>query len=196
MGIDPERPCIAFAGHECLAHGELLRVARAVKARVDRDPDATVLVLDAATSEIVELDLRGTPDDVEARILAAAVPDGAAPRPSAPRSPGRPKLGVVAREVTLLPRHWEWLAAQPGGASVTLRRLVENARLAGGDEQRVRRARDAAYRFMFAVAGDAPGFEEASRALYAGDGPRFLTLTEPWPLAVRDHARRLAQAAS
>jgi hypothetical protein len=116
-------------------------------------------------------------------------------RPRESRPPGRPKLGVVGREVTLLPRHWEWLATQPGGASVTLRRLVEEARRAGGDEERKRQARDAAYRFMFAVAGNEPGFEEASRALFAGDQSRFEEETERWPADVREHARTLARDA-
>jgi len=99
---------------------------------------------------------------------------------------------VVAREVTLLPRHWEWLNEQPGGASVTLRRLVEDARRSTAGETLVRRAREACYRFMNAMAGNEPGFEEALRALYAGDAGRFETLTEVWPVDVRDHARRLA----
>ncbi len=88
--------------------------------------------------------------------------------PSKP-GPGRPKLGVVGREVTLLPRHWDWLSAQPGGASVTLRKLVEAARKQGQGEQKIRQTQDVAYRFMYAIAGDLPGFEEAARALYAWD---------------------------
>ena len=109
-----------------------------------------------------------------------------------PRGRGRPKLGVVAREVTLLPRHWEWLAAQPGSASVTLRRLVEDARKSGGAKQRARAARDAAYAFMHALAGDFPGFEEAIRALYADDRTRFENQVTDWPADVRDYAIRLA----
>jgi hypothetical protein len=114
---------------------------------------------------------------------------------AAPRGPGRPKLGVVAREVTLLPRHWEWLATQPGGASITLRRLVEHAKRASTGKDRVRRSQSAAYRFMSAMAGDEPGFEEATRALFAGNLDRFNTLVEGWPRDVRDHARRLATGA-
>ena len=94
---------------------------------------------------------------------------------------GRPKLGVVAREVTLLPRHWDWLDAQPGGASVALRKLVEEARRATGDADRARAARDAAYHFMSAMAGNLPTFEEASRALFAGDRRRLAALIAPGP---------------
>lgn len=138
------------------------------------------LIFDDATGKPVDVDLRGSPEEVRARLEPAA------------RGPGRPKLGVTAREVTLLPRHWDWLAAQPGGASVTLRRLVEEARRGGGGKERRRQAQDAAYRFMSAMAGDAPGYEEATRALYAGDGARFEAQTQAWPADVRDHARRLA----
>lgn len=111
------------------------------------------------------------------------------------RTRGRPRLGVVAREVTLLPRHWEWLATQPGGASVALRRLVEEARRASAGRDRQRFAREAAYRFMTAMAGDEPGYEETVRALFAGDSARFHGLVEAWPADVRDHAREMAAAA-
>ena len=107
--------------------------------------------------------------------------------PSTPRGPGRPKLGVIAREITLLPRHWEWLAQQPGSASVALRRLVEEARRSGEDNDRVRRAQDAAYRFMSAMAGNRPHYEEAIRALFANDAARFRELIAEWPADVRDH---------
>ncbi len=108
---------------------------------------------------------------------------------------GRPRLGVVAREVTLLPRHWQWLSSQPGGASVALRKLVDEARLANIGKDRVRQSQEAAYRFMSAMAGDAPGFEEAARALFAGDEHRFEQCISVWPEDVRDHAKRLAKDA-
>jgi hypothetical protein len=111
------------------------------------------------------------------------------------RAVGRPKLGVTAREVTLLPRHWEWLAAQPGGASVTLRKLVEEARRAGAGDDLRRQAQERAYRFMTVMAGDRPGFEEATRALFAGDGARFAQCVAVWPQDIRTHAERLGEAA-
>ena len=110
----------------------------------------------------------------------------------APRRPGRPKLGVVAREVTLLPRHWEWLNSQPGGASVALRKLVEEARRANSGKDRLRRAQEAAYRFMSTMAGNEPGFEEAARALFAGRQEPFEALVRGWPKDVREHAKKLA----
>jgi hypothetical protein len=114
-------------------------------------------------------------------------PDPGAGHAAGRRGPGRPRLGVVGREVTLLPRQWDWLAAQPGGASVALRKLVEAARKADQSPQRIRRTQDTAYRFMHALSGDLPGFEEATRALYRWDLPELERLTGSWPRDVRDH---------
>ena len=132
---------------------------------------------------------RGSAGDVWRRL---AQPDANQGAPDGPRGPGRPKLGVVAREITLLPRHWDWLNAQPGGASVALRKLVEEARRANGGKDRVRQSQEAAYRFMSVMAGNRPGFEEATRALFAGHRDRFDQLVAPWPKDVRHHARKLA----
>jgi len=200
----PDRRYLAFSGHELIADGTLAQVAIAAKNSAERlsaeaPLGGAVLVFDAETSEPVELDLRGTIDDVVARYEPERLPEPTPPdpeaRPAPTRSPGRPKLGVVSREVTLLPRHWEWLASQPGGASVTLRRLVETARRQGSASDRQRRACDSAYRFMVAIAGDEPGFEEAARALWADDAERFATLTAAWPEDVRAHADELASTA-
>lgn len=177
---------LAFSGNTRVAAGPLCEVAAAVREALDADPAACVLVFDAATGRQTDLDVRGTPDEVRARY---------APAPAEPRSPGRPRLGVVPREVTLLPRHWEWLATQPGGASVTLRKLVETARLKSADADLARAAQDAAYRFSNAMAGNEAGFEDAIRALYADDHERFDALTETWPADVRDQARELAAPA-
>jgi len=189
MTDDPSRPCTAFAGHRVLSAGPLTEVALAVR-RADGAVDP-VLTFDDATGRVVDLDLRGT----DAEVLARLSPPRAEPAPlsdPAPRGRGRPRLGVVPREVTLLPRHWEWLAEQPGGASVTLRKLVEEARRRGGGDRRARIAREAAYRFMSALAGDLPGFEEASRALFADDPGRFAEQVSDWPEDVRGYATRLA----
>jgi uncharacterized protein len=185
----------AFLGPRRLASGPLAEVALAVLKASKGTAAAPILIFDDATGRPIDLDLRGTERDVVAR-LPQPVPDpqGSSDDPTAaePRGRGRPRLGVVAREVTLLPRHWEWLGAQPGGASVALRKLVEEARRAGGDRDRSRAARDAAYHFMAAMAGDFPDFEEASRALFADDRPRFAGLIAAWPADIRDHIVRLA----
>lgn len=180
--------CTAFEGPRRIATGELEHVAIKTKQVVDRGESAPVLIFDDATSELIEVDFRGSAEDVRNRI-------GGTDQKGPPRGPGRPKLGVVAREVTLLPRHWEWLNGQPGGASVALRRLVEDARRTNAGRDRVRLAVDAAYRFMAAMAGNFPGFEEATRALFSGHRDLFVELVEPWPVDVRDHARVLADAA-
>jgi hypothetical protein len=185
---------IAFHGDRCIATGDLAALARIAKPLLDQG-DAGLLVFDAATSQRIDFDSRGSLDEMLARLQP---PPDAAPEPTAPaeppRGPGRPKLGVVAREVTLLPRHWEWLAQQRGGASVALRRLVDDARRVSQDSDRTRLAQESAYRFLAAMAGDFPQFEAVTRALFAGDSDRFMQGTAQWPADVRDHARRLAAA--
>ena len=109
----------------------------------------------------------------------------------AERKVGRPKLGVVGREVTLLPRHWDWLAEQPGGASVALRKLIDAERKSRDFRELERKAQEVTYRFMSALAGNLPGFDDASRALFAGNREAFAEATEAWPADVRDHARWL-----
>jgi hypothetical protein len=187
------KQCTAFEGSRRIASGELPQVVLKAKAVMDRGERAPVLIFDDATSELIEVDLRGTARDVQKR-LAAPTP-AAQPTEEEVRGPGRPRLGVVAREVTLLPKHWEWLNSQPGGASVALRKLVEEARRVNATKDRVRIAQEAAYRFMSAMAGNEAGFEEAARALFAGKPDRFEEHTESWPIDIRDHARRLAAGA-
>lgn len=200
LGSVHQPACTAFEGARRIASGALPEVARRVKAVLDRGERGPVLIFDDATGEIVEVDFRGTAEDVVARLTARSGPDIplgplTAPEAPAPRKPGRPRLGVVAREVTLLPRHWEWLNRQPGGASVALRKLVEEARRVNESKDRVRRSQEAAYRFMSAMAGNEPGFEEALRCLFSGDRTRFDSLVDVWPIDVRDHARKLAAGA-
>ena len=182
----------AFVGDRRLARGTYADITQALGAM--DIPTEPVLIFDDAT---------GTPVDAPPRPEHAAVlarrggqaPGALAPAgvQDAPRSsPGRPRLGVVAREVTLLPRHWDWLAAQSGGASAALRRLVEQARKAGDTADERRWAGERSYRFMSAIAGHQPGFEEAARALFAGECERFETLIAAWPADVAAHARELA----
>jgi hypothetical protein len=182
----------AFAGHTRIATGTLRDVALAAKAVIDggNSVDA-VMVLDDRDSQRVEIDFRGD----EAYILAQLPDPPEAIDPDAPRGRGRPKLGVIPREVTLLPRHWDWLNRQPGGASVALRKLVEEARHTHQARDRIRWSQEAAYRFMSIMAGDSPGFEEAARALFASNHVRFDAMTGGWPVDVRDHVQRLAAGA-
>ena len=202
------KPCTAFGDNRLLSAGPLIEVALAVKTAVDLGSTETILVFDDVSGDGIDFDLRGTKADIIVRLSQASFERarkskiGCDPQSSGSedlvderRSRGRPKLGVVPREVTLLPRHWEWLAAQQGGASVTLRRLVEEAKRAGGSERMQRRAaHEAAYKFMAAIAGDLPGFEEATRALFADNAPRFNEQVAAWPDDVRTYATKLAFA--
>ena len=149
---------VAFENQRRLAEGTRAEVAAAVRRALRADQGARVLAFATATGAQVDFDPRDT----------AAERDE-----PAPRGRGRPKLGVVAREVTLLPRHWDWLAAQPGGASVALRRLVDEARRTDGGATQARQARDAVYKFLHAIAGDLPGFEEASARSLPGTSRRL-----------------------
>jgi len=198
--MDESIGCTAFQGSRRIASGKIAEVAVTVKETNDPGDQAMVLIFDDATGETIEFDFRGTLDDVRKRLVPSATrvepTDVSAPTdPDSQRGPGRPKLGVVSREVTLLPRHWEWLNDQPGGASVALRKLVEEARRLNGDRDRVRHAREAAFRFMSTLAGDMPGFEEATRALFKGDPDRFDGTTASWPADIRDYARKLSGGA-
>jgi len=179
--------CAAFDGDALIAEGRAQEVALKVKALMESKPDAQILIFDDATGRPVEIDFAGSEEEMTRWI------DSWSTRPApASTGPGRPKLGVVAREVTLLPRQWEWLSEQPGGASVALRKLVDEARKANAGKDAARLAQDGAYRFLVTMGGDRAGFEEASRALFAKDRARFEAMTEAWPLHIRDHARKLA----
>lgn len=185
----PSTQIIAFDGDYCIASGDIVDVAVRVKQTLSARPQGQVLLFDIETSRPVEIDFRGSIADVTTRLKAELSPE------PAPRGPGRPKLGVVAREVTLLPRHWEWLAAQPGGASVTLRKLIEGARRNTAARDDARERQESVHRFLSAMAGDKPHYEEALRALYANDGDRFHALIADWPTDVRRHVERLASDA-
>ena len=180
-----QNPYVVFEGDRRIATGSKLEVAAIAQARLAEDPGAPLLIFDPEGRQ-VDFDLRGGPWDLARRLGEAAT--------EAPRGRGRPKLGVTAREVTLLPRHWEWLAAQPGGASVALRKLVEAARRETEGPTR-RAAREAVYRFAQAMAGDRPGFEDAMRALFAGDAEGFAGRIAAWPTDVVEHLGVLATEA-
>ncbi|WP_332677639.1 DUF2239 family protein [Brevundimonas sp.] len=185
MTVAADHPLFAFAGHRLLARGPAAEVVAAVKTATDAGE--TVLTFDAGTARVVDLDLRGD--------VAAALGRLASAPEAEKRGPGRPKLGVTAREVTLLPRHWDWLSTQPGGASVALRKLVEGALREAEGPDRARKAKEAAYRFMTAIAGDLPDYEEATRMLFAGDWTAFDAAVEGWPEGVRETARGMAAGA-
>lgn len=186
MSVPSDLPVVAFVGADRIARGPLLRALPAIHgaAAAGKGP----LVFDLVEGRPVDLDLRGGVGEALARL-------GPALHAPEKRGPGRPKLGVTPREVTLLPRHWDWLAAQPGGISVALRKLVEAQMKAGEGPDRARRAKERAYRFMTALAGDLPNYEEATRMLFAGDWTAFDAAVEGWPEGVRETAREMAEGA-
>jgi uncharacterized protein len=176
----PRTCCTAFEGSRRIASGDLERVAVEAKRVIDLSHQEPVLIFDDLTSEVIEVDFRGTVHDVLKRLAQAAT--------GAPAT----RASVERERETLLPKHWEWLNSQPGGASVALRKLVEEAKRVNAGRDAVRQAQEAAYRFMLAMAGDEPGFEEATRALFARTQDRFHEVIQAWPADVRDHARQLA----
>lgn len=199
MQINSQTAWIAFAQNRSIASGKPKDVVTAAKLFADAHPTTNLHVFDAVTSATIELDLRGAMTTVLRR-LPKIIEDEPSPvfavSPASGPAVGRPRLGVVAREVTLLPRHWEWLASQPGGASVALRKLVEHALRNSKAADKKRKAQESAYRFMLDMAGDNPGFEEASRALFANDIERLQRLITKWPKDVRQHLLTLARAAA
>jgi hypothetical protein len=186
---------LAFSGRRLLKAGDLLTVAAKVKEALESEDAPMPLIFEEATGRQIDIDVRGSQADLEERFAddARAIPPEAAP--AEPPKRGRPKLGVVGREVTLLPRHWQWLEGQRGGASAALRRLVDKARREHEQLDLVRLSQDRANRFMSAIAGDLAGFEEATRALYAGDRQRFVAETKNWPSDIKATALDFAKDA-
>jgi hypothetical protein len=183
--VDDKTTYTVFAGERLIGAGPVEEMLPQVKRWVDQSENPMVLIFEDQTGQQVDFDLEGTLDDIMRRALPARPPAG----------PGRPKLGVVSREVTLLPRHWAWLEQQPNGASAALRRMVDQARSHNPGQQRARLAMDAAYRFMSALAGDRPGYEEATRALYAGQRDHFEVQIQSWPRDIQTHLQKLAKDA-
>lgn len=185
----------SFMGHRRIASGPMLANVLAVKKVLESRVNDPVLIFDDVTGRFVDVNTQGTDEELAQRYAPVDAPEVEVEQTEeeAPRGRGRPKLGVVPREVTLLPRHWDWLATQPGGASVALRKLVEEARRASSAKDQRRQAQERTYNFMTAIGGDLPGFEEAMRALFADELEHFKTLLADWPEDVRDHAIKLAE---
>ncbi|MES2744371.1 MAG: DUF2239 family protein [Bdellovibrionota bacterium] len=185
---DSETPATytSFAGDRKIAEGDLKTIAQELFAHQKKHPDENPLIFDNRTSAVLELDLRGSIKEILDRLPGNS---GSAEEKA---GPGRPKLGVLSREIGLLPRHWEWLALQPGGASVTLRKLVDEARKTNKSQDEKRAAQNATYKFMSAMAGNLPHYEEALRAFFAGNEALLKTLTHQWPTDIKNHVLALA----
>jgi len=201
--MDDTRTFTAFSGVQMIATGPVEAVLPAVKAAEGAGPTGPLLVFEDRTGAQIDFDLRGTAEEILGRLerhpaFVRTSRSGSPDEPQVPpvrMGPGRPRLGVVSREVSLLPRHWEWLERQKGGASATLRALVDSARKARQGEEPARQAWEAAGRFMWVMCGNLPGFEEASRALHRKEPARLAELTQGWPADVRAHLTRLVGTA-
>lgn len=181
--------CTVFEGPRVLARGSLKDIALTLSSRDSTSAAQPVLIFDDSSGQPIDIDTRGTPAEILQRLNQHPLANSDT---IVRRAPGRPKLGVVAREVTLLPRHWEWLSAQSGGASVALRKLVDEARRTNQTKDHVRSAHEATYRFMSSIAGNLPDYEEVLRALFANDLERFSKLVSTWPHDIREYALKLS----
>lgn len=190
--MDHDRTYTAFVGDRRVVAGDLPTVILGIKQRLDIGEQQAVLVFDDHDGSQIDFDLRGTPEEALARLDSH--PLVLADLRNRPSGPGRPRLGVISREVSLLPRHWAWLEQQQGSLSVALRRLIDDARRRGQGRQLARTVRDGASKFMWAMGGNLPNFEEASRALFAGDHLRFKQLIHTWPADIRDHLEHRVDA--
>ncbi len=192
--MDPSPPTyVVFVGTRRIARGDLEEVVLAAKRRHDRGTDERIALFDERTGQPIDMNLGRSGPELVRRLTERLAP----PPPPAPpkRGRGRPKLGIVSREVSLLPRHWEWLGHQRGGASASLRRLVDAARKNGQHDEVVRRAVERTHRFLWDMAGDLPGFEDATRALFARDFATFDKRTSRWPVGIREQVQRLLRQA-
>lgn len=187
------RQYTAFANIKKVAQGNILDVALKVKKILKTDAKTQVLIFDSITSQQIEIDFRGTSENLARRLDALVGKTAPTSEEEKKIGPGRPRLGVISKEITLLPNHWEWLSSQPGGASVTLRRLVEEAKKKNYGKDLIRQAQESGYKFMTTMAGDLPNYEDALRALYSGEKKKFEKLIFAWPKDIKEHLLSLVQ---
>lgn len=187
---------LAFRDQTLLGAGPVVDVARVLQSLMAQGEAPNFLLFNAATGQQIDIELAADIAYIEQRYAPESnLNDGVGAADGLRKSRGRPKLGVVGREVTLLPRHWEWLDHQRGGASAALRRLIDGERKSKVNEDRVRQAQDSTNRFIYAMAGNLEGFEEAVRSLYAGDKAGFLHHIRSWPTDIRQCATTFAREA-
>jgi hypothetical protein len=192
----------AFSGSSLLVRGDIETVALAARAASSGEAKERLALYVEGSGAAFDLDLSGSEEEILARLPGQfpeasidTLADGCSAPATKPRGRGRPKLGVVSREISLLPRHWQWLSEQQGGASATLRRLVDEARKIRADEAQIRKNVNAAYRFMMDIAGNQAGFEEASRTLFAHNFREFEERIRDWPTDIRTQLARYVEGA-
>lgn len=178
----------AFEGTDLLFRGNLKEVVLSTKTYLGHRQNTSVLIFCDVTGKTMDFNFHGSKQDVLRRLEKYTL----AEEPKEPTGPGRPKLGVISREISLLPRHWEWLATQAGGASATIRLLVEDARKKSSDISSVKQMQERVYQIMFVLAGDFQGYEEALRALYKRDSNAFFRNVKSWPKDIQKYLSEVA----
>lgn len=186
-----EQRFIAFAGHHQIESGTIEQVAAQAKQYIDDGDTERIAIYNDLTGVIIDLDFRGTVDDVVKRLSDHPMLPREETAEETPRGRGRPKLGVVPREVTLLPRHWEWLGKQRGGSSAAIRRLVDAERKRGRKSEERKEVIEAVHRFIWDIASNFDNFEEVSRALFAGETIKVTDLISGWPPDVQRQVSRM-----
>ena len=184
-----------FDGPKLILQGSLSDVIVRVKKRMGKIENSSFLICNDSNGQTLDFNFQGSEKDVLKRLETFVSPQPAISKNKETVGPGRPKLGVVAREVSLLPRHWEWLALQEGGASVTIRKLVDEAKKKFAEGSSVKQAQERVYKFMSVMAGDLEGYEEALRALYKKDAKKFALEIQAWPEDIKKHTVDLSKAA-
>ncbi|MBN21814.1 MAG: hypothetical protein CL678_11090 [Bdellovibrionaceae bacterium] len=179
----------AFDDKTLLVQGELDDVVIHIKKHLGKSENSSILIFSDSTGATIDFNFQGTKQDVLKRLDMFRSPK----QKSIPSGPGRPRLGVISREISLLPRHWEWLATQSGGASATLRRLVEEAQKKSSQQVSTKQIQERVYKVMSVLAGDLQGYEEALRALYKKDRKTFFSQIEIWPKDIKKYLKKIGK---
>ena len=189
MKADNSNSYTAFDGSVLLFRGGLKEVVLNIKEHLGRSENSSVLIFSDLTGKTMDFSFHGSKQDILKRLEKYTFTE----EPKEPSGPGRPKLGVVSREISLLPRHWEWLATQSGGASATIRLLVEEARKKSSNISSIKQMQERAYQIMSVLAGDLQGYEEALRALYKKDSKVFFTHVKRWPIDIQKYLNEITK---
>ncbi len=174
----------SFIGDRHLFTGDLKGMLSQTHAYISRHGEEGLLIFDNFSGRQIDYNFRVSLEE----LLGKELP------PTPKKGPGRPRLGVVCGEISLLPRHWDWLQRQRQSASATIRRLIEAAMKEASPEEKTREAIDAAGKFLWTMAGNLSDFEEASRALYAQKWHILDAITAAWPEDIAKHLNMMLKA--
>lgn len=171
----------AFRGDTRIITDSLFNVALALQ----KQSEMNVLVFNDQTGQQIDLDLSGSEDDLKQRYTEVEYV----------KKVGRPKLGVISREITLQQKHWNWLDQQSSSASAVIRKLIDKELNDPSSESNIMLAKQAIDHFMLAMLGNMPNYEEATRALYQGNKSHFLALIHNYPKDLKVYLELKAQTA-